>query len=181
MGCTSGCGWSLRPRSSHVSWPLPSSASPCAGVLSVVAPPLQSGITRVIRDRPVLRPPLIAWVQLGACCRVRRVRGAYRRLVACASDVGGAGHQGVAAAPDVSAVPGAGWSDRCVPGRWAHRGHRRRPRERSDHAARRPGQPRRRRQRRTLLQRFRRAFGDRRPAVRASAAGAASRGRWPAS
>src|SRR5260370_36669800 len=68
--------------------------------MSVVAPSLQSEITRVMRDRAVSRPPLIAWVTLGDGCRVRRVRGAYLRLVAWGCDGRGAGRGPVAAAPE---------------------------------------------------------------------------------
>ena len=92
VGCTPGYGWSLPPRSSNVSWPLPPSARHCAGRMSAVTPSSQSGIARVIRDGAVSRPPLIAGVTLEDCCRVRRVRRACLRLVACAREGRGFGH-----------------------------------------------------------------------------------------
>jgi len=68
--------------------------------MSVVAPSPQSGITRVMRERVVSRPPLIAWVARGDGCRVPRGRRACLRLVACARDGRGAGHGAAAAAPE---------------------------------------------------------------------------------
>jgi hypothetical protein len=108
----------------------PTSLGQC-GVMSIIAPPLQSGITRVIRDGAVSRPPLMAWVQLGTRCRVRRVRGACRRLVACASDGHGAGHEGAAVAPE--RIGGARDQLERPVGTWAVGSppSRRRPRERS--------------------------------------------------
>ena len=170
MGCTPGCGWSLRPRSSHVSWPLPPSARPCAGVMSMVAPPLQSGMTRVIRDGAVSRPPLMAWVQLGTRCRVRRVRGACRRLVACASDGHGAGHEGVAVAPE--RIGGARDQLERPVGTWAVGSppSRRRPRERSGSRCPAGGTASTSASTPRPAAAPQAGLGDRRPAARASAA-----------
>lgn len=99
VGWTPGCGWSSPPPCSHVCRRLPPSARPCAGRMFVVAPPPQSGITRIMRERAVLGPLLSAGITLSDGCRGRRVRGACLRLVACARD-SGVGHGAAAAAPE---------------------------------------------------------------------------------
>ena len=100
VGCAPGCGWSSPPRSSHVSRPLPPSPRTWAGRMSVIAPSPQPGIIRVMRERVVSRPPLIAWVALGDGCRVRRGCRACLGLAACARNGRSVGHGAAAATPE---------------------------------------------------------------------------------
>jgi hypothetical protein len=178
---TPGCGWSSPLRSSHACRPVPPSARPCVGRMSVVAPSPQSGITRAMPDRAVSRPPLIAWVTLGDGCRVRPVRGACASSCMCSRWAWRRPRCCCRCAGTHRRRPGPAGATGGYLGQQARRNHRCPPRSGPDHAARRPGQPRRRRQRRTLLRRPRAGPRPSVPGRSRQRCRRISRGRWPTS